>query len=125
MEYNNLIESINNLEFVENKDQADAAVKATLGRLLSALDEDGAKEISEFLPEPLSLETLRGHQENNLKINRQEFIEEISTEFNLDNNKAEELVKSVFKVTKENLSEDQFKKLKQRMPNELATFIQQ
>jgi len=124
MEYNNLIEPINNLDFVESRDQADAAIKATLGRLVSAMDEQGAKEITGYLPKPLTYDKLRSHQENPINIDRNEFIAEISNEFNLDNEKGEKLVKCVFQATRDNLSEDQANKLKQKMPKELSSLIE-
>lgn len=124
MEYNKLIDSINNLEFVDNKEKADAAIKATLGKVVSTMDEEAAKKFTSFLPEPLTYERLRSHQANILKIGEEELIQEISAEFNFNRPDAERLVKTVFKTTKENLSGEQVKIWEGELSDELAGFVE-
>lgn len=125
MEYNQLVQSLNQLDFVDNPEVADAAIKATFGIMVSRMEEEDAKTFTNLLPEPLTFEKLRSHQAKKLKINRDEFIQEIGAQFKLNSDEAENLVKTVIKTAKENLSNDQVKTWEEKLPKEWKPLVKE
>src|SRR5436309_1356740 len=64
MDYQQFIQETRKLDFIPDEETADAAVKAALGVLASRLDEEHARKFTAKLPEPLTYERLRGHQQD-------------------------------------------------------------
>jgi uncharacterized protein (DUF2267 family) len=62
MEYQSFLDSAKQLDFINDDQTADAAVKSVLGLLSSKLDEQPAQRLTAELPEPLTYERLRSHQ---------------------------------------------------------------
>lgn len=124
MEYNQLIQSVKKFNFIGNDEQqADAAVKATMGIIASRMKEEDAREFENSLPEPLSLEKLRSHQDNQNQESPQEHFQVIATQFNINEEEAQRMVKDVLHTAKEGLSEEQFKSWKQKLPTEWSSFM--
>jgi uncharacterized protein (DUF2267 family) len=103
MEYAQFIEHVVNLEFIPDRDTADAAVKAVLGILASRLEEPEARMLTEKLPEPLNLERLRGHQVRPHGISVEQYISEVGEQFRLSEDQAEILIKTVLHLVKDEL----------------------
>lgn len=123
MEYNALIKSVNRLDFIQTEEVADAAVKAALGIMVSRLNEEEARRLTSYLPEPLTFEKLRSHQARDLKINREEYVSEIATQFKIREDEARTLIKTVLQTTKENLPQDQVQELEDNIPDDWATLM--
>lgn len=125
MDYNKLLQSIQNLEFVNDSDTADAAIKATFGKITSILDEDAARRFTNSLPDPLTYEKLRSHQEKTLQKSGEELIQEMCTEFKLSKEDAEKLVKTVFRNTKQELPDEGKRALEEKLPEDILSLVQQ
>lgn len=123
MEYKALVKSVSRLDFIETEEVADAAVKAALGIMVSRLNEDEARRLTSYLPEPLTFEKLRSHQARDLKINREEYVSEIATQFKIREDEARTLIKTVLQTTKENLPQDQVQELEDNIPDDWATLM--
>lgn len=124
MEYNQLIQTAKKFNFIgENEQQADAAVKATMGIIASRMSEENAKDFANSLPEPLTLEKLRSHQENENELSPNEHFKVIATQFNINEEEAQRMVKDVLHTATEDLSEEQFNSWKQKLPQDWSSFM--
>lgn len=124
MDYDDFIEQVKELEFIESEREADAAVKAVLSFLASRMEEKDAKLMTEHLPEPLTYDKLRGHQANVTDITAGEYIAEIADQFNLDEDQAHELVDTVLITAKEALGDDVVSDLERRLPADWADVLE-
>lgn len=125
MEYDRIIDSVRKLNFIENEEKADAAVKASLGIIASRMKEEDAREFADFLPEPLTFEKLRGHQVYENEVSPDEYIKEIAVQFNLQEDQARELTQCVLRTTRDNLGEEQLNSLEGKLPQNWMSFIKQ
>lgn len=124
MEYDQLIQSVKKFTFIGgNEERADAAVKASMGLLASRMSEQDAKEFANYLPEPLTLNTLRSHQQNPNRESLRDYFQIIATQFNTDAAEAQSMVEAVLHAAKESLSPQQFNSWKQKLPAEWARFL--
>ncbi len=124
MDYDDFIEQVKELGFIDSEKEADAAVKAVLGLLAGRMEEPDARLMAEHLPDPLSFEKLRGGQEDVTDITAGEYISEIADEFNLDENQALELVDTVLVVAKEAMGETTVSDLERRLPSDWAEILE-
>jgi len=120
MEYEDFIRAVGELDFIQDEDEADSAVKAALGILASRLDEEEARKLTEYLPNPLTYEKLRGHQLSDLDISAEEFISEIADQFGINEDQAHELVSTVLQVAKEAIGYETIVELEQHLPEDWA-----
>ncbi len=109
MEYQKFTDAAQECEFITDPAMADAAVKAILGIFARSLEEDEARRLTESLPEPLTLERLRGHQERRLKISLPQFISEIGEEFRLTDAQAALLIMTVLRKAERALGDTRLK----------------
>lgn len=116
MEYQEFIQEVKNLDFIDTQDTADAAIKAVLGVLASRMEEPHAKKLTEKLPDPLSVERLRGQQVNINEISVNEYIEVIATQFRLNHDQALILVKTILHFTKGSVGNETIKELEKNLP---------
>lgn len=124
MEYNQLTQAVKKFNFIGNDEQqADAAVKATMGIIASRMTEEDAREFANSLPEPLSLEKLRSHQDYQNQVSPQEHFQVIATQFNINEEEAQRMVKDVLHTAKEGISEEQFNTWKQKLPADWSSFM--
>lgn len=124
MDYDDFIEQVKELEFIESEKEADAAVKAVLGLLAGRMEETDARLMADHLPDPLTYERLRGRQQDVTDITAGEYISEIADQFNLDEDQAEELVDTVLVVAKEAMGEDTVSDLERRLPSDWAEILE-
>ena len=111
------------LNFVPDREMADAAIKAVWGILISSLDEELAKRVSHELPEPLTLERLRGHQQRPAAPSCEELIEEIRVHFSLTHEQADELVRTVIKTGEQMLGNRVFNDLRSSAPKDIGALV--
>jgi len=83
------------LPIVKDDDTADAAAKAVMGILASAVSEEDARKLTEHLPDPLDMDTLRGMQAFSSPVSFEMAVIEIARQFQLSEEDAAELVKAV------------------------------
>ncbi len=111
------------LEFVPGREMADAALKAIWGIIVSSLDEPLAQRVTHELPEPLTLERLRGHQQRPVAPSCEELIAEIRTQFSLTHEQADELVKTCIKTGEQMLGDQILYDLKGSVPEEMCALV--
>jgi uncharacterized protein (DUF2267 family) len=123
MDYEQMIDQVMELDFVGNREQADAMIKAVWGVIASTVDEDTARELTENLPEPLNLEKLRGHQARPTRINPDEFVMEMSRQFRLPEEQARQMIDRVIEVGKHVLPEDTISDLKEALAPDMKQLV--
>lgn len=96
--YKEIIEPI---DFVEDEEMAEEAIKAVLGILASRITEQEAREFTAELPGYLSYETLRGHQLTPTPTSPADTINIIADKFNIEKKQAHELIQKIIGVAKE------------------------
>lgn len=124
MEYEDFIREVAQLDFIQDEEEADSAVKATLGILAGRLNEEEARKLTEYLPIPLTYEKLRGDQAGETDISAEEYIAEIADQFSIDEDQAHQLVSTIFQVTKEAVGFDTLAELERSLPDDWAEFIE-
>jgi uncharacterized protein (DUF2267 family) len=115
MDYEQMIDQVRELDFVGDREKADATIKAVWGVIASAVDEDTAQELTGNLPDPLTLEKLRGHQVRPTRIRPDEFVTEMSRQFRLTEEQARQLIDRVLEVGKHALPEETIADLKEAL----------
>ncbi len=123
MSYEEMLERVKMLEYIGNEKKADAAIKAIWGIIASSVKKPVAAEITSELPEPLTEEKLRRHQARKLKINSENFINEISRKFKILPKQAKELVEVVLHLGEQSLQEQSRAKLKESVPEDVAVLL--
>ena len=120
MDYQDFIDEVEELDFIDDREDSEAAVKAVLGVMVSHIDEDLARKIVTRLPEPLTMHKLRGHQARVVPLSPDEFVAEISAVLKLDPDQARQVIDAVFHVAKAIAGDDEFEKVKEKMPGDWA-----
>ncbi|MBE9049386.1 DUF2267 domain-containing protein [Nostocales cyanobacterium LEGE 11386] len=123
MEYERFVDAACSLPFIQDKETADAAVKAVLGILASKLEDEQAHQLSDSLPEPLTYERLHSHQVRKLPISADEYITVIREQFKLDDIQASQLIQQTLRVTKEAVK-DKINEFTSRLPADWSALIE-
>lgn len=122
--YEDFLDAVENLDFIEDTDTADAAVKAVLGIMASRVDEKTARKLTDNLPAPLTFEKLRGHQVRPVQLSVRDYVAEIASEFNLTQDQARILIDTVLRTTKEHIGEEVVRQVEVGMPFRWAVFVE-
>ncbi len=109
MEHEEFVSELRTCEFIRDEGTADAAAKAVLGILAGSMDEEEARLLTRFLPEPFTLEALRGHQARRMGITTPQFIEEIRRQLKLGDKDAGLLILTVLNAAKKAAQDDRVK----------------
>lgn len=120
MEYQEFLEYIGTLEFVDGDQTADAMIKAVLGMLCSSVDEPVARQLTEKLPDPLTLERLRGRQARKEWPSFTAFVMELRSQFDLTVNEALDLIDHVLRITRQAAGDDTWNQFTDYLPVELG-----
>ena len=124
MDYNTFTQSTRNLDFIHDDSTADAAVKAVFGVMTSKMGEEQAKEFISFFPGPWPYDKLRSHQERPTEIDPNEYMEVIASQFDLNRQQAEELVRNLLHTTKENLPEEKVASWESMLPEDWSIMVE-
>jgi uncharacterized protein (DUF2267 family) len=124
MDYQDFIDEILDMGFVQDEDTADAIVKAVLGILASRIDEPQARLLVDSLPDPLTLDRLRGYQELNMDISADEYFDVIAEQFDLDRDQAERVVERVFEILKDGIDVDTLLEIEECLPSDWVAVIE-
>jgi uncharacterized protein (DUF2267 family) len=123
MEYREFIDYIGTLDFVQDNETADAMVKAVLGILCSSVDEPIAHQLTENLPEPLTVETLRSHQLRKEQPTLDNYVQEIRTQFGISDSQAVDVVDHVVRITRDAAGAETWNRFTEHLPAELGQAI--
>jgi uncharacterized protein (DUF2267 family) len=123
MDYEEIVDRVAELDFIADRNTADAAVKAVWGVIASAVDEDTAREITDELPDPLTIERLRSHQVRDLRITSEAFIQEISTQFRLTPEQSSQLIERVIEAGEQAMDEKTLADLREALPLDLHNLV--
>ncbi len=107
-----------------DEDTADAMIKAVLGRVASRMDEEHARLFAQDLPEPLSLETLHGHQEVTPGFSLDQFVADIQNQFHLEHAHARKLIARILHVVRNNVPTDHKSEWENGLPAEWVRVIE-
>ncbi len=120
MDYDKLLEAVKELDFIPDPETADAAVKAVLGILASAMNEDLDREFTESLPEPLTYDRLRGHQARPLEIDVERYIDGLAAQFCLPEEQARQLIIKTLALAREQAEKAEVKQIIYTLEQDLA-----
>lgn len=123
MNYQEFLQPVQRLGFINNSERADAATKAVLGILASRLEEDVAQRLTERLPEPLTLEMLRSHQKRALDTSVDEYVAEVATHCNVDLEDATQLIDTVLDCTHKTAGSERMNEIKSSLPSDWQHMI--
>ena len=101
MEYAQLIDVAAEFDFIPDRKTAEAIVKAVLGILASSLTEPLARTLTDFLPQPLDYERLRGHQAKPLAITGDLYTKAVSSQFHLSADEARRVIIAILNLAKD------------------------
>lgn len=119
MEYQIFLQEVQKMDFIQDRETADAAVKASLGILASRLPEDEARRMTDKLPEPLSYDRLRGFQRRYMAmVSFDEYIREISAQFHLSYDQAHSLVNHVLHIAKDAMGESTLQDVESKLTSD-------
>jgi len=121
MDYGKLLEAVQELDFIPDPKTADAAVKAVLGILASAMEENLAREFTESLPGPLTYDRLRGHQARPLEINADRYIGHLAAHFRLPEEQARLLITKTLALAKEQAEKAELKQIIYTLEQDLGS----
>ncbi len=116
MDYQEFIDDIKELDFIEDEETADAAIRAVLGILASSLEEEDAKTIVSSLPEPLDMTNLRGQQAGVTPVTFDDCVVQVGRQFNMDEEDARVLVDTVLRSTRAALGGDKLAQVEEILP---------
>ena len=85
-------------------------LKAVCGILASRMDEANAREFTSHLPEPLTLDLLRGHQENPPNISVEDAATTLVQQFHISREQARELFTSLTRFARDVAGREIFNK---------------
>jgi uncharacterized protein (DUF2267 family) len=120
MGYEKLLEAVQELDFIWDPRTADAAVKAVLGILASAMDENLAREFTESLPGPLTYDRLRGQQGKPLKIDPERYTSNLTAQFGLSEGQARLLITRTLALAREEAEKPEIRQILYTIEQELA-----
>lgn len=116
MNYQEFIQPVQRLAFITSPERADAATKAVLGILASRIEEDTARKLTERLPEPLTLDTLRSHQERPNDTSAEDYVATVATHFSIDEDQASQLIDTVLDCARQSMGEDRTHEIQSALP---------
>jgi uncharacterized protein (DUF2267 family) len=116
MPYQSFLDEIQALDFIYDKETADAAAKAVLSMILSKLEETSARKILSNLPKELSLEVLQEHQPPSVPIPFEECVTLIGKQFKLSGEQAESLVDTVLRAAKKSMTYELLTEMERDLP---------
>ncbi len=123
MDYQTLLQKVESLNFVSDENRADAMIKSVLGQFASQMQEDQAMKFTADLPEPLNFEKLRGHQEYVSSISLDQFVTNVSEQFDIKNDQVLTLVQTVFHTLKFDILKEKSSFWQQWLPQQWAAVI--
>ncbi len=123
MDYQILLQKVSALNFVSDENHADAMIKSVLGQFASRMSQEHATRFTSDLPGPLNYEKLRGHQEFVTSISLDQFVTNVSEQFDLRNDQVQTLLKTIFHTIKIDILKEKSSFWQEWLPSEWAAVI--
>ncbi|NLL13755.1 MAG: DUF2267 domain-containing protein [Fibrobacter sp.] len=123
MGYQILLQKVAALNFVSDESRADAMIKSVLGQFASRMTEEHAQKFTADLPEPLDYEKLRGHQAYVSSISLDQFITNVSEQFDIRQEQVQTLVSTIFHTIKVDILKEKSSFWQQWLPSDWAVVI--
>lgn len=116
MKYEEFVQEVLKLEFMQDEAMAERAIKTVLGVLASKLEKPQAIRLTENLPQPINLDELLNHHIHSLPIPIEEAIEAIGAHLKLDREQASILVNTVLHLAKNHMDDATVTELERGLP---------
>lgn len=123
MEFQELVKATRRLEFIPDEATATSAVKAVLGILASRLEEPEAHALTDYLPEPLTYDCLRGHQAHPTHLDTDRCVRSLARQFHVSTDQARELLRTVLHTAKLSLPEEKLGQIEHGLPYEWQVLL--
>jgi uncharacterized protein (DUF2267 family) len=123
MDYQDFIDEVEELDFIPERETAEAAVKAVLGIIFMHIDEGLARKLSDLLHEPVALEKLGSHRTKAVPVSFDQFISEISALFRIDKDQSRQIIEAVLYIAKTVLGDGEFEVIRETMPGDWTDFL--
>ncbi len=123
MQYDEMTKQVMQLDFIQDRDTADAALKAVWGVIASAVDEDTAREFTSELPDPLTQDKLRNHQARPTDTSPLDLVELIGNQFHLTSEQSRELIGWVIETGEQAMPEDSVERIRDALPEDMKSLI--
>jgi hypothetical protein len=117
VEYNQFLDRARTLDFVKDPD---AAVKAVYGILASRLEENDARHFTERVPEPLTIERLRGQQADPTRISVDGALTSLAEQLQISRAQAGRLMMSLTRFARESVGREVFEQAAKNLPENWA-----
>ncbi len=123
MEYADFIREVMTLDFIEDAETADAAVKTVLRILTSRLDMSVARNITEKLPVQLSYDNLHAKHGQQVLISLDEAITKVATQFKLEIGQSTQLIGTVLNMVQRAIGGEGTMELEQHLPSDWVSML--
>jgi len=123
MKYDEMTKQVMQLDFIQDRDTADAALKAVWGVIASAVDEDTAREFTCELPDPLTQDKLRSRQARPTDTPPLDLVELIGNQFHLSSEQSRELIQWVIETGEQAMPEDSVERIRDALPDDMKSLI--
>jgi len=123
MSYQILLQKVAALNFVSDETRADAMIKSVLGQYSSRMTDEHARTFAADLPEPLDFEKLRGHREFVSSLSLDQFVTNVSEQFDIRKEQVQTLVSTIFRTIKLDILKEKSCFWQQWLPPDWAEII--
>ena len=123
MMYSQLLQSVQKLNFITSKEMANDAIQNTFGNAVSGMSAEDAQEFTSVLPEPLTFEALQSQHGEPESVSPQENLQQLSTQLEVSEQQAEQLVRNVFSLPMRSFEAEQREAWLKRLDEEWAQFV--
>ncbi|MFA5517361.1 MAG: DUF2267 domain-containing protein [Desulfuromonadales bacterium] len=124
LDFSQFVNAASGLSFIQDKELAEAAVKAVIGILASRLEEPEAQRLVATLPDPLSLENLRGHQAKVTDLSVDNYYGSLASQFDITAEQAQVLAVTILRLVKEALDTDGMRQIERSLPEDWTALIE-
>ena len=118
--YIEFLDRARRLQFVEDPD---AAVRAVYGILASRFEGPDARQFTEKLREPLTIQQLRGHQVNPTRISLDGALTALAQQLHITRSQAGRLLMALTRFARESVGPEVFQKAAKNLPENWAEFL--
>ncbi len=123
MQYDDMTKQVMKLDFIQDRDTADAALKAVWGVIASAVDENTAREFTRGLPDPLTEEKLRSHQARPTDTPALDLVDLIGNQFHLSSEQSRELIQWVIETGEQAMPEESVERIRDALPDDMKSLV--
>lgn len=125
MEYENFIQEISSLDFIEDRETAEAGIKTVLRILTSRMEDPDARQLTEKLPPALSFDNLHQKHGPAILISLDEAITRVAAQFKLEHTQAVGLIGAVLDGIKRTIGTEETEKLERHLPPDWVSILRQ